>query len=103
MAPGTDRAWGQEWQQAFRELADLRRSRLLAVHLTCPEKEHHRRLVSPEREMMRKLTNVAALGALADRPALLDHADAVLELEVGNLSPDAAANAIADWLAKCEA
>lgn len=98
MAPGTDRAWGEEWQAAFRSLADARNSRLLAVHLTCPEEEHHKRLVTPERALMRKLTDVAALGPLADRPALLDHADAVLELDVGHLTADAAAQAIAAWL-----
>lgn len=97
-APGTDRAWGEEWQAAFRRLADARDSRLLAVHLTCAEEEHHKRLVTPERTLLRKLTDVAALGPLADRPALLHHADAVLELEVGHLAADAAAHAIAAWL-----
>ena len=101
MAPGTNRAWGEEWQTAFRELANARRSRLVTVHLTCAEAELHRRLVTPERALMRKLTDVTALAALADRPALLDHADAVLELDVGSLSPEASAQSIVAWLDEC--
>ena len=98
MSPGTSRAWGEDWQAAIRGLADRRKAKLLAVHLSCAKAEHLRRLVSPERAVLRKLTDVSGLDALADRPALLDHADAILELDVSELSSDAAAEAICGWL-----
>jgi len=97
-APGANRAWGEEWQRAIRALADRRAARLCAVYLTCAEDEHHRRLVSRERELLRKLTDASALERLRQYQPLLDHANAVLELDVGGLKPDTAARAIADWL-----
>lgn len=101
MAPGSDRAWGQDWQRAIRDLADRRGTRLLAVHLFCSDAaEHRRRVTSPERALFRKLTDPAELTDYLARAfhVLVDHADAVLELDVGALDPASAAQSIADWL-----
>ncbi len=98
-APGTNRTWGAEWQSAIRALADRRSCKLLAVHLVCGIDEHRRRLETPERTLLQKLTDMEALGDLSGRPALLDHADDAIQIDVGGLSPEAAAQSIKEWTA----
>jgi predicted kinase len=98
IAPGLNREWGREWQAAARALADRRGVPLLAVHLACSPEENRRRIASPERALLRKATDGALVDTGPDRPALLDHADAVLELDVTSLRAEAAADAIADWV-----
>lgn len=103
VAPGSDRAWAEDWQAAIRDLADRRSTRLMAVHLHCSDKtEHRRRVASPERALFRELTDLEELDRYLARssPVLLDHADAVLELDVGALTPENAAQSIAGWLAE---
>lgn len=101
MAPGSDREWGEDWQQAFRDLARRRATRLMTVHLTCSDAdEYHRRVTAPERALFRKLTDPEELSAYLARAfhVLVDHADEVLELDVSALSPEGAAQSIIDWL-----
>ena len=54
-APGRNRAWGAEWQQAIRELAHRREAPLFGVHLRCTDAEGARRIATPSRAAMRKL------------------------------------------------
>jgi hypothetical protein len=100
IAPGTNGAWGEEWQRAIRALADRRGDALLGVHLHCSVEEGARRMSDPSRALLRKLTDSSVLGDGIDRPVRLDHCDARLDLDVTRLAPDEAAKAIASWAAK---
>ena len=97
IAPGRNRAWGAEWQQAIRELAHRREAPLFGVHLRCTDAEGARRIATPSRAAMRKLTDPAVI-ATGDRPVLLDHCDDVLDLDVTRLDAGESAAAILRWL-----
>lgn len=101
MAPGSDRAWGEDWQHAIRDLAGRRATKLMTVHLTCSDAaEYNRRVAAPERALLRKLTDPDELSAYLARAVhvLVDHADEVLQLDVSALSPEGAAQCIIDWI-----
>lgn len=100
IAPGLNRAWGEEWQRAIRALADRRGDALLGVHLHCSIEEGARRMTDPSRVALRKLTDSSVLTDGIDRPVRLDHCDARLKLDVTRLAPDEAARAITAWAAK---
>ncbi len=98
IAPGRDRGWGEEWQDAIRQLADARGVSLAGVHLHCAPDEIARRITDPGRAMTRKLTDPAVLADGADRPVLLEHCDRRLDLDVTALSAAEAAAAISVWM-----
>jgi len=97
VAPGRDPDWGREWQHAIRALADRCGDPLLGVHLHCDKEENIRRLASPSRALLRKLTDPTELDDGFERPVLLDHRDRVLRLDVTSLDPEEAAQPILSW------
>lgn len=103
IAPGRDRHWGEEWQQAIRKLADARRVPLVGVHLHCLPDEIARRISNPDRAMTRKLTDVAVLTDGAQRPILLNHCDRRFDLDVTLCSAVEAAEMILRWVSGCAA
>ncbi|MDZ3833438.1 MAG: AAA family ATPase [Sphingopyxis sp.] len=98
IAPSQRRAWGEEWQAAIRSLADARRARLYGVHLSCADVERARRIAAPDRVRSRKLSDAAVVGDGMARPILLDHCDAVFDIDVTDRSADSAAAAIRRWV-----
>jgi predicted kinase len=98
IAPGRDRNWGEEWQDAIRRLADARGVPLYGVHLRCAPAELARRIADPGRAGTRKLTDAAVLADGAERPVLLDHCDRRFDLDITALSAAEAAEAILRWV-----
>lgn len=97
IAPGRDPDWGREWQGAIRALAARRGGPLLGAHLHCAREENIRRLGTPERALLCKLTDASALDDGRERPVLLDHCDQILELDVTALDAAEAAGRILSW------
>jgi predicted kinase len=97
-APGHDSSWDEEWRSATRQLANQRVDMLLAVRLTCQTEVHRRRVASPTRALLRKLTDASLIDAGLPPAGSLDHCDASLELDVSNLSADEAAEEIRRWV-----
>lgn len=98
VASGRDQEWGRDWQQAIRALADKRGVALLGVHLQCALEENARRMRSPSRALLRKLTEPGDLDDGIARPVLLDHCDLVLDLDITAFDPSQAARQILAWL-----
>jgi hypothetical protein len=99
VAPGRNPYWGQEWQAAIRQLADQRACKLYGIHLVCSPGEGARRIASPERDLLRKVRDPYAIYDGAERRTLLDHCDAVIQLDVTLLSASDSAESIESWLA----
>ena len=99
IAPTRDFEWAKEWQSAIRGLADRRGAALLGVHLHCAREENRRRLSTPSRALLRKLTDPTVLDDGFERPIMLDHCDDVFQLDVTSLSPSAASDRILEWVA----
>jgi shikimate kinase len=98
VAATRNREWAKEWQMAVRELADRRSTALFGVHVHCDPAENGRRLRTPSRALLRKLTDPSALGEGVSRPIQLDHCDKVLELDASSLGPSKAAERIEAWV-----
>ncbi|MGE4244903.1 MAG: hypothetical protein AB7E66_02805 [Parvibaculaceae bacterium] len=92
--------WGEEnWGEVI-ALARRRPSTLAVVILSCSPEENERRIRSSGRDAMRKPRDAALVNGNRDGRPLIDRgADRLLRLDVTHLSADAAAAAIADWLA----
>ncbi|MBB5986371.1 hypothetical protein [Sphingobium lignivorans] len=96
-ASGTIGWWREEWRDAVIDLARRRGSRLFVAHLLCSDDENRRRIASPDRLASRKPTDVAIVDLRDERQSLIDHGDALLELDVTALGADEAATRIAAW------
>ena len=94
-------SWGEEnWDEVI-SLARRRPSTLAVVILSCSPDENERRIQSSWRDAMRKPRDVTLVNSNRDSRPLIDRGgDRVLHLDVSNLSAEAAAMAIAQWLAK---
>lgn len=93
-----DSAWGNAIWDETRDLARARGGPFLVAVLDCAPQENARRLRSPERMGKRKPMDGTILRADRYAGALLRRdADAVLDLDVTAMAPDAAAARIADW------
>jgi hypothetical protein len=92
-----DGAWGQENWAAIRQLADQWGSPLFSVILTCDPQEHGRRMASPERRYLGKLTD---LEKWQPRSKILlgEDADFCLQLDTSITPPEATAERICVWL-----
>lgn len=97
-APGPDPVWDAEWDDAFRELASERREPLLSITLTCSPEEHRKRIVSPTRAFLSKLTSTHLIDAGLPPPTRDECADVATTLDVTGMSPDHAAENIASWV-----
>ena len=84
----------------LRDMASQRGSVFVPVRLHCDADELARRIVSPERRERMKWVDAEGLRAFLARVELIDVDDErLLDLDVTNLAPDAAADAILDHLA----
>ena len=94
-------SWGEEnWDEVI-SLARRRPSTLAVVILSCSPDENERRIQSSGRDAMRKPRDVTLVNSNRDSRPLIDRGgDRVLHLDVSNLSAEAAAMAMAQWLAK---
>ena len=94
-----DSTFGRENWAAIRAMADARAVPLCNVVLDCSLDENLRRLQSPSRTDLRKLTDPAPLVAMREgRELLADGGDFLLRLDVSALAPDEGASRIVDWL-----
>ena len=94
-----DSDWGIEnWDEAI-ALAQRRGCPLLVVILICTPAENARRIQSEQRALKRKPQDPEMVGGNRARRPLLDHGgDALLRLDVTNLSAETAAKRIAAWI-----
>lgn len=97
-APSRSPSRWRELQEASKELAARRQTRLLGVHLRCEAEEGVRRLRMADRALLRKITDPSVLNDGFERIVLLDHCDRTLDLDVTLLTPAQAADAIIGWL-----
>lgn len=94
--PCPDDAYDTRQFDAYRELADKRRARLVSVVLDCSEEENARRLVMSGRVERLKLTDVTTLRSLrAEHRLLRDRTCELFEIDVTTLSPEDVAQKIA--------
>ena len=93
-----DSDWGNENWDAVISLARKRASQLLVVVLECSVEENARRIQSAERSAKRKPRDPATATTSAGRALLDRDGDRLLRLDVTELSADAAARRIADWV-----
>jgi hypothetical protein len=94
-----DTRFGRENWAAIRDLACSRGSPLFNVVLDCSLNENIRRLQSPGRERLRKLTEAAPLVRSRSSAQLLcDGGDHMLRIDVTELTPEDAASRIERWL-----
>lgn len=92
--------WGEENWDAAIALARGRPSMLAVVILRCAPDENERRIQSSGRDAMRKPRDTALVGAnRKDQPLIDRGGDRLLDLDVTGLPAEAAATAIAEWLA----
>jgi len=91
--------FGQENWAAIRELANVRAVPLCNVVLDCSLDENLRRLQSPARAPLRKLTNPGPLvSSRQSGELLIDGGDHHLRFDVTELSPDEGASRIENWV-----
>lgn len=96
-APGPDPVWDSEWDGAFTALASERQEPLLSITLTCSPEEHRKRIVSPTRAFLSKLTSTHLIDAGLPPPTQDKCADGTTTLDVTGMSADHAAENIALW------
>jgi hypothetical protein len=90
---------GEEYWRALRRLAEDRGSPFLAVTLHCDFEENARRLTTPSRGLLLKLTDPETVKRGFDGAKLIEAgADRRLRLDTTGLSADEAADRIADWV-----
>ncbi len=82
--------------EQVKQIADLRGSIFIPVRLLIHEKEHLKRLVQPERK--KRWKSIDPQDAYDQTPLLSISHPHLLELEVTNLSPEDAAEAIIDHM-----
>lgn len=88
--------WGRENWDEILKLAQRRASLLLAVTLTCSSNELRRRMATPERAYLRKLTNPNLLRFGSDR-LMEDSADKLLRLDTTTMTAVQCAERIIEW------
>jgi len=94
-----DTPFGRENWAAIRGLANDHGTPLCNVVLDCELTENVRRLQSPERARLRKLTEPQPLIAARDvAPLLAEGGDHLLRFDVTELTPDQGAARITEWL-----
>lgn len=92
----SDDAYDTRQFDAYRELTDKRRARLVSVVLDCSEEENARRLVMSGRVERLKLTYVTTLRSLrAEHRLLRDRTCELFEIDATTLSPEDVAQKIA--------
>lgn len=94
-----DSDWARESWKAVEELARAR-GLLLSVALFCEPAEHRRRIVSADRTSRGKVTDARYVDGFAERRPIADRGDVNLGMDVTNLTADAAAAQIADWVGR---
>jgi tRNA uridine 5-carbamoylmethylation protein Kti12 len=83
----------------YRQLAQVRQERMVAVVLECALEENVRRLTSDGRAEQHKLTREPILRSIRERYQLHRPADVpLLELDISSKSAALAAREIADWV-----
>jgi hypothetical protein len=93
--------FGRENWAAIREMANTRGASLCNIVMDCSLAENIRRLQSPQRARLRKLTAPQPLIAAREASNLLEGGgDYLLRLETSNLTAEDSAARIADWLHK---
>ena len=96
-----DSDWGHENWDEIIALAHKRGSPLYIVVLSCSPEENARRIQSSGRAAKRKPGDVGTVAANRDRRPLLDRGgDYLLRLDVTDLSAEAAAEEIAQWIGR---
>lgn len=89
--------WGEENWQTILDLAKRRNSPMLAVTLTCSPDENIRRMASPERAYLRKLTDPAKTRS-GGTDRMERDADALLRLDTTNQTAEETADRILRWI-----
>ncbi|MDF1811525.1 MAG: AAA family ATPase [Verrucomicrobiales bacterium] len=92
--------WSEErWRKVFDIGSQINR-RVGVVVLECSEEENKRRLNTPERNYLGKLTDVPTLVEQIQTREILDKgADSILNLDTDESNPDESAASIVNWLA----
>lgn len=88
--------WGEENWNAVRALARRSSRRLLAVVLSCEEAEQAKRIASPERRYLGKLTDPKEW-SLRGRELIVEGADYLLRLDTTFAPAEQSARQISDW------
>jgi hypothetical protein len=98
-----DSAWSVEnWDEVI-ALARRRGCPLFVMILICSPEENARRIQSKERAAKRKPQDPEMVGANRAGRSLLDRGgDALLRLDVTNLSAESAAQCIAEWIGRMD-
>jgi hypothetical protein len=91
--------FGRENWVAIRDLGKARAVPLCNIVFDCSLEESIRRLQSPERIKLRKLTDPISLASARDeRDLLVEDGNFLLRFDVSRLTPEQSASRIADWL-----
>ncbi|MHA3916048.1 AAA family ATPase [Halovulum sp. GXIMD14793] len=100
-AHAQDSDWGNACWDAAIDLARRTGRRHVVVLLQCSREENARRICGPDRDAKRKPRDPAMFWQGATDRQLLDRgADHLLDLETTDLSAEASATAIFDWLVR---
>lgn len=92
----SDSDWGRENWDAVRALATRRNVPLFAVILTCDEHEQAKRMSSPEREYLGKLSDPKQF-SVRGRTLIADGADHLIRLDTTSVPADETARSIWRW------